>query len=86
MGGFALLLWAAAIMSLVAYGIQQYTSDDGDVSNVSIGREGGRGYPSEDEEVEGGGDTLQKMRRWRGGGDTFQKMRRWRGEGIPFRR
>ena len=34
-GGFALLLWAAAIMSLVAYGIQQATVDGGDQSNVS---------------------------------------------------
>ena len=33
-GGFALLLWAVAIMSVVAYGIQQATSDNGDVSNV----------------------------------------------------
>ena len=35
-GGFALLLWAAAIMSVVAYGIQQATSDGGDQSNVSV--------------------------------------------------
>ena len=35
-GGFALLLWAAAIMSLVAYGIQQATTDGGDQSNVSV--------------------------------------------------
>eukprot|EP00731_Ephydatia_muelleri_P011630 Em0006g524a len=36
-GGFALLLWAAAIMSVVAYGIQQATSDGGDQSNLFLG-------------------------------------------------
>ncbi|KAL5500324.1 hypothetical protein EMCRGX_G011868 [Ephydatia muelleri] len=36
-GGFALLLWVAAIMSVVAYGIQQATANDGDVSNLFLG-------------------------------------------------